>query len=70
MVLGVSTTGLNLCFGGCQAIADTGTSLIVGSDSDMNYLNEKLGATTDTSGNTVFDCDTLSSLPSKKTLIR
>ena len=48
---------------GCQVIADTGTSLIVGPTSEINFLNFKLGAMKNFLGQHYFDCDSLSSLP-------
>ena len=41
MVAGTET----LCPEGCQAIADTGTSLLVGPQDDVNKLNKLIGAT-------------------------
>ena len=33
-----------VCSGGCQAIADTGTSLLVGPQDDVDKLNSIIGA--------------------------
>jgi cathepsin D len=61
---GVTVQGQSVCEAGCEAIADTGTSLITCPTDDCTALNNKLGATLDPEvGLYVFDCGTITQLP-------
>ncbi|XP_025728411.1 chymosin-like [Callorhinus ursinus] len=51
------------CDGGCQAILDTGTSMLVGPSSDILNIQTAIGATQDQYGEFDIDCRSLSSMP-------
>uniref|UniRef100_A0A8C6VKJ9 Peptidase A1 domain-containing protein n=1 Tax=Naja naja TaxID=35670 RepID=A0A8C6VKJ9_NAJNA len=52
------------CKNGCEAIVDSGTSLITGPLLDIKKLQAKIGAVPNPSGEFLVDCRRLSSLPS------
>jgi len=45
----IEVPGVSICPDGCVAIADTGTSLLVGPTDDVQKINEAIGATTSNS---------------------
>ncbi len=49
MYYSISVGGTSICSSNCSAIADTGTSIILGPEGQINALNAQLGATYDNS---------------------
>jgi cathepsin D len=60
----VNGESMDFCTDGvCTAIADSGTSLIVGPSAQIKALNKKLGAITLPTGESIFICSEISKLP-------
>lgn len=55
--------GLTLCKEGCEAIVDTGTSLIVGPVDEVRELQKAIGAVPLIQGEYMIPCEKVSSLP-------
>ncbi|KAF7258845.1 hypothetical protein EG68_04105 [Paragonimus skrjabini miyazakii] len=60
---GIQAKGVKLCEDGCQAVADTGTSMIIGPSVEVKRLNHALGGKKVTGGIYMLDCEKLKEYP-------
>ncbi|CAG2113528.1 unnamed protein product [Medioppia subpectinata] len=59
----VANGGPQFCSGGCMAMADTGTTLIIGPTTDIRNINNFINGQDQGNGYYNLDCNTMGSLP-------
>lgn len=65
----ITVNSFTACQNGCTAIADTGTSLVVGPYQDVQNLHSYLGAYLSQSGEYLFNCNNITDLPAVEFVI-